>query len=195
MPPSPAEHLHQRLAELEAILPQIEEFPDAAIREQTREMLQTVLEFHGLAIQRIVERLEQGGEAGRAALASLADDELIASVLLLHDVHPRDFETRIAEALRSVEPQLKSHGGSVTLLGISSGGVVRLRLEGSCHGCPSSQATLKNTIEQAIYSVAPDVTGIEVEGLAPPPPQVAAGAGFVPLSQLSMVAAAEKTST
>ena len=44
-----------------------------------------------------------------------------------------------------------------------SGGV-RLRLQGSCHGCPSSAMTLKLAIEQAIHDAAPDVTSISVEG-------------------------------
>jgi Fe-S cluster biogenesis protein NfuA len=62
-----------------------------------------------------------------------------------------------------VKPYLHSHGGNVELLGIEEG-VVRLRLHGSCHGCPSSSATLKNTIEEAIMEKAPDVAGIRVEG-------------------------------
>ena len=48
-------------------------------------------------------------------------------------------------------------------------GVVRLRMQGSCHGCPSSAMTLKNAIEEAIYAAAPDVAAIEVEGVVDPP--------------------------
>ena len=47
-------------------------------------------------------------------------------------------------------------------------GVVRLRMQGSCHGCPSSAMTLKNAIEEAIYAAVPDVTAIEVEGIVDP---------------------------
>ena len=43
-------------------------------------------------------------------------------------------------ALEKVRPLLASHGGNVTLLGVEDGRV-RLQLEGSCHGCPSSVAT------------------------------------------------------
>ena len=42
---------------------------------------------------------------------------------------------------------------------------VYLRLEGNCHGCPSSAATMKLTIEEAILAMAPEVTSIEVQGL------------------------------
>jgi Fe-S cluster biogenesis protein NfuA len=76
----------------------------------------------------------------------------------------------VSQALDKARPLLKSHGGNVELINLD-GGVVRLRLQGSCHGCPSSSATLKNAIEEAIYSLAPDVNGIEVEGEIEPAPQ------------------------
>ena len=49
---------------------------------------------------------------------------------------------RVRGALEGVRPYLQSHGGNVELLGIEDG-VVRLKLEGSCSGCPSSAMTLK----------------------------------------------------
>jgi Fe-S cluster biogenesis protein NfuA/nitrite reductase/ring-hydroxylating ferredoxin subunit len=78
-----------------------------------------------------------------------------------------DLSGRVAGALDSVRPYLGSHGGDVELLGISEEGVVRLRLLGSCQGCPSSSVTLKLAVEDAIESAAPEVTGIEVEEAAP----------------------------
>ena len=64
---------------------------------------------------------------------------------------------------------LRSHHGDVELVGIMSG-VVRLRMQGSCHGCPSSALTLKNAIEEAIYAAAPEVAEIAVEGVVDAPP-------------------------
>jgi Fe-S cluster biogenesis protein NfuA/nitrite reductase/ring-hydroxylating ferredoxin subunit len=68
-----------------------------------------------------------------------------------------------------VRPYLQSHGGNVEMIGIE-GGVARLRLEGSCDGCPSSTMTLKLAIEEAIQKAAPDLDGIEAEGVAEPKP-------------------------
>ena len=42
-------------------------------------------------------------------------------------------------------------------------GVVRLRLLGSCDGCPSSSVTLELAVEGAIDEAAPEVSTIEVE--------------------------------
>ena len=73
-------------------------------------------------------------------------------------------ETRVRAALEKSRPYLQSHGGNVELVGIDADGVVRLRMQGSCHGCPSSAVTLKLAIEQAIHEAAPDVSAILVEG-------------------------------
>ena len=81
-------------------------------------------------------------------------------------------ERRVRAALEEVRPYLESHGGNVELLEIADG-AARLRLEGSCSGCPSSTVTLKLAIEDAIHKAAPDLRAIEAEGAvqpAPPPP-------------------------
>jgi len=87
--------------------------------------------------------------------------------LVVHDLHPLDLETRVARALERVRPYLGSHGGDVKLLGVEDG-VVLLRLEGSCQGCPSSTVTMKLAIEKAIEEAAPEILRIEVEGVADP---------------------------
>jgi Fe-S cluster biogenesis protein NfuA/nitrite reductase/ring-hydroxylating ferredoxin subunit len=71
-------------------------------------------------------------------------------------------------ALEKCRPYLASHGGNVELVSLEEPGVVRLRMQGSCHGCPSSAVTLKLAIEQAIHEAAPDVTAILVEGQTAP---------------------------
>ena len=79
-----------------------------------------------------------------------------------------------------MRPYLRSHGGNVELLGVADG-VVRLRLEGNCDGCPSSAATMTQTIEEAILAKAPDVAVVEVEGLEDGPPAPADARGLVAL--------------
>jgi Fe-S cluster biogenesis protein NfuA len=82
------------------------------------------------------------------------------------------------DALEKVKPHLASHGGGVELLGITDG-VVRLRLHGTCKGCPSSAETLKLAIEAAIYAAAPDVVSIEAEGAL----ETSSHAGFVQIGK------------
>jgi Fe-S cluster biogenesis protein NfuA len=75
----------------------------------------------------------------------------------------------VRQALEGVRPYLGSHGGDVELLGVEDG-VARLRLAGTCNGCPSSTVTLQNAIEEALLKAAPDLERIDAEGVAEPQP-------------------------
>ena len=158
----------RRIEHLEALIQSLERLPDPAARDQARELVRTLLDFHGAAIAKLLGGIAGMGEPGRALIASLAGDDLVSSLLLLYGLHPLDLETRVNQALDQVRPYLRTHKGDVELVEVIDG-VVRLRMQGSCHGCPSSAITLKNAIEEAIYATAPDVTAIEVEGVVDPP--------------------------
>jgi Fe-S cluster biogenesis protein NfuA len=157
-----AREFRSRIERVEALIHAVEQFSDPHVRASTQELLRTVIELHGAALERILETVAGTADGSVALIDALADDDLIASILLLHGLHPLDLETRVRQALDNVRPLLRSHGGNVELLG-TSGGVVRLRMLGSCDGCPSSAMTQKHAIEAAIYEKAPDVAGIEVD--------------------------------
>ncbi len=130
------------------------------VDESGEQLVQALLEMYGEGLRRIVERVD-----GKA----LAEDELVSHLLLLHDLHPVPVGDRVREALESVRPYLESHGGDVELVAVEEG-VVRLRLHGSCNGCPSSTMTLKLAIEDAIQRMAPEVEHVEAEGVSDPAP-------------------------
>jgi Fe-S cluster biogenesis protein NfuA/nitrite reductase/ring-hydroxylating ferredoxin subunit len=161
----------QRLAgRIETLIQEVEEFTDAHTRAITGELVQSLLDMYGEGLARIFELIAQVETPDYKLIETLANDDLVGSLLLLHGLHPIDIETRIVQALDGVRPYLKSHGGNVEFVGVEDG-VAYLRLEGSCHGCPSSTMTLKLTIEEAIYKAAPDLDRLEVEGVADPPRQ------------------------
>src|SRR5829696_1455537 len=160
--------LKERVGRLETLLEEIESFEDPEARAKTAEMVQTLLELYGEGLGRSVESV---GRLGSEDLKDeLLGDELITHLLLLHGLHPVDVETRVLGALDEVRPYLESHGGNVQFLGIGEG-MARVRLEGSCDGCPSSTMTLKLAIEEAVQRAAPELEGVEAEGVAEPPPQ------------------------
>ena len=57
-----------------------------------------------------------------------------------------------------MRPYMESHGGGVEVLGLEDD-VARLRLHGSCDGCPSSASTLELAIKQELEAAAPDLPG------------------------------------
>ena len=61
---------------------------------------------------------------------------------------------------------MESHGGNVELLSVEDG-VARISLQGSCSDCSASSVTLELAIKQALEEAAPDLDGLEVEGVAP----------------------------
>jgi Fe-S cluster biogenesis protein NfuA/nitrite reductase/ring-hydroxylating ferredoxin subunit len=160
------QELRERVGRIGRLLEEIESFEDPEARAKTAEMVQTLLELYGEGLGRIVESL---GRLGSEDLEEeLLGDELISHLLLLHGLHPVDVKTRVLGALDEVRPYLESHGGNIQFLGIGDG-VARVRLEGSCDGCPSSTMTLKLAIEEAVQKAAPELEGVEAEGVAEPP--------------------------
>jgi Fe-S cluster biogenesis protein NfuA/nitrite reductase/ring-hydroxylating ferredoxin subunit len=163
--------LQERVARIETLLGEIETLADPNARSKAAEMAQVLLELYGEGLARMMEVVAQG-EEGERAFEAFAEDELVSHLLLLHGLHPLDVETRVVRALEEVRPYLQSHGGNVELLGVEEG-VARLRMQGSCSGCPSSTMTLKLAIEEAVLKAAPDLERIEAEGVAEPPPKPA----------------------
>ena len=156
----------ERVARVDTLLEELETLPDPLARQTATEVVEALLDLYGEGLARLVGYVAErdDGELARA----LAGDELVAHLLLLHGLHPVPLAARVQQALDEVRPYLDSHGGDVELLGVDEG-VVRLRLEGSCSGCPSSAVTLKLAIEDAIHKAAPDVERIEADGAVEPP--------------------------
>jgi Fe-S cluster biogenesis protein NfuA/DNA-directed RNA polymerase subunit RPC12/RpoP len=163
-------------------------------RGTAEELVRLLVEMYGEGLARIVAAVGPDG------VARLAEDELVESLLLLHDLHPLDVNARIERALDRVRPYLGSHAGGVRFLGVDDLGVARLSLEGSCDGCASSTVTVRMAIEGAVQDAAPELTGIEVDGvvdegpallqvgMGPPPgwtagPQAAQPGGSEPKDQ------------
>jgi Fe-S cluster biogenesis protein NfuA/nitrite reductase/ring-hydroxylating ferredoxin subunit len=159
----------EHVERVEALLDEVESLEDPSARDKATELVQALLDLYGEGLARVMARASEA-DGGRLA-AELAGDELVAHLLLLHDLHPLSLERRVREALDEVRPYLESHGGDVELLGVEEP-VVRLRLRGSCEGCPSSAMTLKLAIEDALFKAAPEIESVEAEGASESPPKL-----------------------
>jgi Fe-S cluster biogenesis protein NfuA len=155
----------EQVTKMEGLLEQLEALPDLKARETATEIVQALLDLYGGGLERIVEVLAEHDDGTLAE--ALGGDELVSHLLLLHGLHPVPVEERVRGALESVRPYMESHGGNAELLGVEEG-IVHLRLEGSCSGCPSSSITLKLAIEKVIFDVAPDVQEVRAEGAVTP---------------------------
>ena len=156
----------QHLARVQELTDALEALPDGREKEVAEDLIGAIVELYGDGLRRVVDALGEAGPPGREIHERLVADGVEASLLLIHDLYPIDLETRVREALATVRPYMESHGGDVEFLAIDDG-VARLRLEGHCKGCPASAATLELAIKEAIEEAAPDLAGLEVEGVVP----------------------------
>ena len=70
-------------------------------------------------------------------------------------------ENEVREALEDVRPALQADGGDVELVEVTEDGVVRVRLQGACRGCPMAKMTLKQTIERVLKDQVPGIAEVE----------------------------------
>jgi Fe-S cluster biogenesis protein NfuA/nitrite reductase/ring-hydroxylating ferredoxin subunit len=133
----------------------------AAAYERAQQLVREVVGLYGAGLERIMQLAGDPGMAER-----LATDDLVASLLLVHGLHPHDAHRRVSDALDRVRPYLGSHGGDVDLLEVT-GDTVRLAFTGSCKSCPSSAVTLELAVEDAVRAAAPEISSIEVVAAEP----------------------------
>lgn len=165
---------------IEGLLEDLRAGTEARTWQQAEELVHLLVDLYGAGLERIVEVLREEGQAGDQTLHRLSEDPFLASLLVLHNVHPIPVEERIQTALDKVRPYLGSHAGGIEFLGLDDEGVAHLKLEGSCDGCPSSTVTVQMAVERAIEEAAPEVVRLEVEGVAETSPGHGHGHGDGP---------------
>lgn len=131
---------------------------DPESRAAAEELVRSLMQLYGAGLGRVVEILREAG-AGEM-IARLAEDRLVASLLLLHGLHPVDAESRVRVALHRLGRGLESH--RLELAGVEDG-VARVVIVRSGAGAPPP--ALAASIEHAVAECAPDLAGVEVEGL------------------------------
>lgn len=68
---------------------------------------------------------------------------------------------QIEAVLEQIRPALRMDGGGIELVDVDEAtGVVRVRLQGACVGCPMSQVTLKMGVEAALQDAIPSITEV-----------------------------------
>ena len=67
---------------------------------------------------------------------------------------------KIQAAIDKIKPMLQADGGDVEFVAYEDG-VVKVRLQGACAGCPMSQMTVKNGIEKALKQEIPEIKSVE----------------------------------
>ena len=68
---------------------------------------------------------------------------------------------RVEAALAKVRPSLQADGGGVELVEVTDDGIVQVRLQGACRGCPMAQMTLAMGIGRVLREEVPEVSDVQ----------------------------------
>ncbi|MFC9229722.1 hypothetical protein ACFTZI_12275 [Streptomyces decoyicus] len=144
---------------VEEVLDRLAQRDDREAGAAAEELVRVLMDFYGAGLARIMHLLGSGTDGGGPGSALLRD-ELVSSLLVLHDLHPEDTAARIDRALDSVRRQ---HPAEVAAFDADSG-ALRLRSGdlGGC-GCPSTNQQARQAVEAAVSCFAPEVTAVQWE--------------------------------
>jgi Fe-S cluster biogenesis protein NfuA len=173
--------IQNRIQRVGELVGQIEATADPNVRALAKDLLESLMAFHGAALERMLEIASEAGEAGETLIRKFGRDELVSSVLLLYGLHPEELPSRVTAALEKTKAYLESHAAQAELVSIGDQGAVTVRLKMKPNGCGSTAASVKSYLEAAILNAAPDASSIVVEDVGGAAP----GSGFVSIAQLA----------
>ena len=139
-------------------------FKDAEARDRAQELVRNLMNLYGQALENILAIVRESGNSAAWIQDRLADDRLVASLLLVHGLHPVSTETRVRRALSRIERFLEGHR---LFLDALDGSTANVRAE-PMNGNGPAPATLAHNIEQAVRQAAPEVERVEITGVASP---------------------------
>lgn len=145
-------------------LERMEGIEDEKTRTEVFALLEGIDILHRQALARLLEL------GGPELVERVSKDSMVHTLLEMYDLPEPDERAQVERALEGVYPYFRSHGGKLDVLGVENG-VVRVRLSGSCEGCPGTQATLERVVEEALREGFPGFAELVSEEPPPPPPR------------------------
>ncbi len=161
----PTEHVLERIAAMAEALS-----TDPNVGADVVELLDWVDAFHREGLGRLVEMIRAW--RGEIFLEAVAGDDLAGGLLAAYDLGEggrESAERAVERAMAEIRPLAASHGGDIAIVRVDDG-VVEVRLEGTCDGCPSAMATLTYGVEDALRRHWVNFRRLEVTAAAPPDP-------------------------
>lgn len=138
--------------QVEALLAEFAEAGDPVGAERAEQLVRLLMELYGGGLERVMELAS--GAAAADFVERLTEDPLVASLLILHDLHPVPLEQRVEQALAGAR---RYTGDTVRFIGID-GDVAVFAIDASA-GCTS--VTARTAVEEAVAKQAPDVNRVE----------------------------------
>jgi Fe-S cluster biogenesis protein NfuA len=151
---------------IEELLQTVATFSDPRARATTEELVHLLLDMYGQGLARLLELIAQSPTSGSDLVNTLADDELVESLLLLHGLHPHSLEERVARVLDEIQPYLTRHNAQAALLRVDEG-IAYLRMENRSQGCSSTLSQIKTKVIETLNEALPDLEEVRIDDSLP----------------------------
>jgi len=153
---------------IEELLQTVAGFSDPQVRATTDELIQILLDMYGQGLARLLALIAQATTTGQSLIETLANDELVGALLLLHGLHPLPLEERVIGTLKEIQPYLQKHGAQAELLRVDEG-IAYVRLASNGHGCSSTLSLVRTRVVETLHEAIPDLEDVRVENPSPAP--------------------------
>lgn len=136
-------------------------------KQQALALKAAIEAFHKMGLTKIVQRLK-ADPRGKELLFDLVDEPSVYTLFAMHGLVRADLPMRVSRVLDSVRPYMQSHGGDVEFVRIE-GTTAFVKLHGACNGCSMSAVTLREGVEEALFTHVPEIKAVEVVPNEPGP--------------------------
>jgi len=146
---------------LDALLRSLDAHQDLLVRQQASEAVELLMSLQGAAFERVLAIAADPAAGGPALIAQIADDPLLGPLLLVHDIHPHDLETRISRRLERLRGRIAAFGCRASRDGID-GNCLKVRVAGMERISADRSAELHRLIETTLLEAAPELTSVAI---------------------------------
>ena len=159
--------LQAEAAQLEQLLAELRELIALPVWRRVEDALRRVVRLYGAGLARALAHARESGASGGTFDARIAGDELLASLLVLHGLHPLSTEQRVRRALAAIYGELGIAESALALVEIRDDVVVLAATRALGNGA-MSPSLAESIVRRALLTAAPEVARVEIRGLPPP---------------------------
>jgi len=159
--------LQAESARIEGLLSDLRDLVPLPAWQRVEDVLRRIVRLYSAGLSRALAHARHAGAAGPGFDEQLCNDELLASLLVLHGLHPQTTAQRIEQALARLRAELGLADDALVVTRIADG-VVQLHATESLGGGAMSQGLAESMIHRVLEIAAPEITSIVITGLPRP---------------------------
>ena len=173
-----AERLKERADAIDRLLDELRASSGPLGFSRVEELVSALVELYGAGLERLLSHVRDFAVDAPGLESRLAGDELLASLLSLHGLHPYGIEVRIRQALDALETRLCDRALRLELVAMDA---VRVELRLLGEGSVELKRALADVAKRVVGQAAPELTEVHIAGLPDVP---AASPALIPVERL-----------